>query len=180
MCLCPLARKSERALPPLTLAIFRSTLQHLDFHSHAHSPFLLPPSASIALHRMASMKRPTSSVPHLLSDNPSRIAHLKKIKHDLTGHVSRKAESLNNGLIPLLADLLHKSQHHDQVYAHVAQILSILAHGRFLDAANCLPAHEVHFQKVYLLSNNFSTPTSCPPSSPFYDLPHPQNLPSLS
>jgi len=87
---------------------------------------------------MASMKRPTSyafSAHQVLPDNPSRVAHLKKIKHDLTGHVSRKAESLDSGLIPLLADLLHTSQDNGQVYAHVAQILSILAHGRFLHAA---------------------------------------------
>ncbi|KAK5044995.1 hypothetical protein LTR84_010143 [Exophiala bonariae] len=77
---------------------------------------------------MASMKRPTSTFLLLLTDNPSRIAHLKKIKHDLTGHVSRKADALNNGLIPLIADLLQSSQNNDQVYSHAAQILALLAH----------------------------------------------------
>lgn len=74
------------------------------------------------------MKRPTPSSLPLFTDNPTRIAHLKKIKHDLAGHVSRKADALNHGLIPQLADLLKSSQNNEQVYAHAAQILAVLAH----------------------------------------------------
>src|SRR4051812_32656275 len=77
-------------------------------------------------HRMASMKRPTSPSLPLFTDNATRITYLQRIKHDLTGHVSRKADALNNGLIPLLADLIRHPQSNDQVYTHAAQILAVL------------------------------------------------------
>lgn len=125
------------------------------------TPTPTPTPTSTAAHRMASMKRPTSTPPHLLSDNASRIAHLKKVKHDLTGHVSRKADALNNGLIPLLAELLHNSQHHDQVYIHASQILAVLAHGRSLVAATSSHTNGLRYQRVYHSSNHFSTPIFC-------------------
>lgn len=83
---------------------------------------------------MASMKRPTSSL-HLADNGIARLAQLKKIKHDLTGHVSRKADALNNGLISLIADVLNdvkqsSIRHEDElIYTQTAQVLAVVAHG---------------------------------------------------
>jgi hypothetical protein len=66
---------------------------------------------------------------------------LKKIKCELSGHVSRKVEYIQHGLIPLLADLLHEppteqvtvsaqpSQDDEQTFTQVAQLLCVIAHG---------------------------------------------------
>ena len=76
---------------------------------------------------------------HLRTAAGSRLPGLRGIKYDLTGHLSRKVEYIQNGLIPLLATVLadidscpSNACDDELTYAQVAQVLCVIAHGRVL------------------------------------------------
>lgn len=63
----------------------------------------------------------------------ARVEALKAIKHDLTGHLSRKTLFVNAGLIDALAAALpplDASRDVNQLYLQSSQLLAVLAHGK--------------------------------------------------
>ncbi|KIW28899.1 uncharacterized protein PV07_04754 [Cladophialophora immunda] len=86
---------------------------------------------------MASLRLARSAVQDLTAadESSAQLKALKRIKGDLTGHVSRKIEYIQNGLIPhlakLLADVATQQAALEQeqlVTTQAAQILCVVAH----------------------------------------------------
>lgn len=74
------------------------------------------------------------------SDISAQSAALKKVKYELTGHLSRKIEYIHHGLILSLARTLadvaashgdsQPGQLEELAYTQVAQVLCVIAHGK--------------------------------------------------
>lgn len=62
----------------------------------------------------------------------ARVDALRAIKHELTGHLSRKTLFVNAGLIQTLALVLSPvgdSKDAESIYFQSAQLITVLAHG---------------------------------------------------
>ncbi|KAL2420142.1 hypothetical protein ABEF95_008095 [Exophiala dermatitidis] len=93
---------------------------------------------------MASASRPSTTVLHHLqelraaADGP--LSALRRIKNDLTGHSSRKAEYIRNGLVPALAEVMlprlpsseaassKLEADEELIFAQISQIWCVIAH----------------------------------------------------
>lgn len=98
---------------------------------------------------MASPRRTASKLQPLhdlrsATDHGAWLSALKRVKYDLSGHLCRKVDSIKNGLIPLLAEILANStaqkstagavnstseQEDEVLFTQVAQVLCVIAHG---------------------------------------------------
>lgn len=88
---------------------------------------------------MASTRHARSALLDLRAavGSSAQLEVLRNIKYDLTGHLSRKADYVQNGLVPLLASLLddspsdnqHPAPEHELMFTQVAQLLCVIAHG---------------------------------------------------
>ena len=83
----------------------------------------------------------------------AQLQALKRVKCILTGHLSRKIESIQNGLVPQLAKILadvaeqrdfevdvltRLDQQQESLLTQVAQVLSVIAHGSRLASCSFL------------------------------------------
>ncbi|KIW99442.1 uncharacterized protein Z518_11181 [Rhinocladiella mackenziei CBS 650.93] len=95
---------------------------------------------------MASTRRVPSSLQDLktAAGTPRQLPALKRIKYDLTGHLSRKVEYIQHGLVPTLAKILTDTEtqptsgpaaaaakptlEDELTFTQVAQVLCVIAH----------------------------------------------------